>query len=137
MRIYFGEGFCGKKRLIKKLFSRTLEITGNDALEVSVNINFVTGDDIHKLNKVHRNVDRVTDVLSFPMLNIARGQNLADFADERLPNGELPLGDIALCKDKIQSQAKEYGHSYKRELAFLIVHGFLHLTTSLKRTNHK
>lgn len=68
---------------------------------------------VHELNREFRNIDRTTDVLSFPL-----------FDDVGSPK---QLGDIVLNRDKIYSQAREYGHSYERELAFLTVHSMLHL----------
>ena len=88
-------------------------VSALDASEVS--ISFVGGDEIRGLNRDYRGIDDVTDVLSFPVdtgLNIGAGR---------------PLGDIVICMDVAQGQAQEYGHSIDRELAFLVVHGMLHL----------
>ena len=78
---------------------------------------FVDDEEIHKINRDYRNVDRVTDVISFA------------FEDdgEKLYNDIRVLGDIYICIPQMQRQAKEYGHSEKRELSFLTVHGLLHL----------
>ncbi len=124
--------YCKKvglnKHLFKKLFSATLKQTNNLVENVAVGITFVSAEEIKKLNHEHRNVDKVTDVLSFPMLEIDyKTTKLKDFEDERSPDGELYLGDIVLCKDKAKEQAKEFGHSLKREISFLVVHGMLHL----------
>lgn len=81
------------------------------------NIIIVTSDFIHELNKNYRNIDRVTDVISFA---------LEDDKTFNLDNYRV-LGDIYICLDKVKSQALEYGHSFKRELSFLAVHGLLHL----------
>lgn len=115
------------RRLIKKIFAIALLITQNNDIESMVDISFVNENEIQQLNQKHRNVDKVTDVLSFPMLNINYNQKLTDFKEELLPNGCLYLGDIVICKNKAKQQAKEYGHAYKREIAFLALHGFLHL----------
>jgi len=127
MKIYFGKGFYGKKCLFKKMLAKTLELTGNTEKQVSLGLKFVSENEIQELNKKHRQVDKVTDVLSFPMLDIEEGQKLDNFDSERELNGELYLGDIVVCKEKIYSQAVEFGNSYKRELAYLVVHGYLHL----------
>ena len=127
MKIIFGKGFCGKKRLFKKLLDKTLEITGNKVPKVTLGLKFVSGDEIQMLNTKHRGVERVTDVLSFPMLDIIEGHKLNEFESERDFNGTLYIGDIVVCKDKIKAQAVEFGNSYKRELCFLVVHGYLHL----------
>ncbi len=80
------------------------------------NIILVDNDYIHKLNKEYRNIDRETDVITFA---------LEDNMDIKL---EIRvLGDIYISIDKAKSQAIEYGHSFKRELSFLTVHGILHL----------
>ena len=81
------------------------------------NVIIVTSDFIHELNKNYRNIDRVTDVISFA---------LEDDMTFNLDNYRV-LGDIYICLDKVKSQALEYGHSFKRELSFLAVHGLLHL----------
>ena len=75
-------------------------------------------DEIHKINKEYRNIDRPTDVISFE----------ADLEDEiTSPEDDLYAGDIFLCIDKVYEQAKSYGHSVEREFAFLLCHGILHL----------
>lgn len=83
---------------------------------VEFNIIFVDKDTIHEINKTYRNVDRVTDVISF-----ALEDNETIKLDHRL------LGDIYICVEKAEEQAKEYGHSFLRELSFLSIHGLLHL----------
>ena len=90
-------------------------------------VTFVDENRIKELNKAFRNVDKVTDVLSFPMLNINYTQNLSDFKDENEPDGSLYLGDVVICKKVAKRQAKLYGHSKKREIGFLALHGLLHL----------
>ena len=84
---------------------------------VEFNIIFVDNPTIHKLNLEYRKIDRPTDVITFALL---------DQKDFVLP-GEQPLGDIYVSLDQAHAQAKEYGHSFKRELAFLCIHGFYHL----------
>ena len=115
------------KKLIKKIFTIALFATKNNEIESVVDIFFVDEKTIQQLNKKHREVDKVTDVLSFPMLNINYNQKLTDFENDVLPNGTIYLGDIVICTNRAKQQAKEYGHSYKREIAFLALHGFLHL----------
>ena len=100
--------------------------------ECEVNVLFTDNEGIRQINADQREIDAPTDVLSFPMLDYAAP---ADFSgiDEASPwmfdqeSGELLLGDIVLNVDRIKSQAKEYGHSEKRELAFLTAHSMLHL----------
>ena len=104
----------------------------NFPYEAEVSVSIVSKEEIHEINKKFRQVDRPTDVLSFPMLEF---EYPGDFSSETFENSlttsfesqELLLGDIVLCTDIIKSQAKEYGHSEKREFSFLVVHSLLHL----------
>lgn len=103
----------------------------NFPFEAEVNILLVTKDEIHEINKQQRQIDRPTDVLSFPMIEYpAPGDfsKIEESDDNFNPDtGEALLGDIILCVEKIKEQAVEYGHSEKREFAFLILHSILHL----------
>ena len=78
---------------------------------------FVDNDEIHRINKEYRNVDRITDVISFAF----------EDSKDLLYNDFRMLGDIYICIPQMKKQAEEYGHSEKRELSFLTVHGLLHL----------
>ena len=78
---------------------------------------FVDDNEIHKLNKEYRNVDRITDVISFAF----------EDSDDLVYNDFRMLGDIYICIPQMRRQAKDYGHSEERELSFLTVHGLLHL----------
>lgn len=127
MKIYFNKVCFLKRKLIKKLFEKALEKTENNVENLAVNVSFVGEDEIRRLNKEFRNIDKVTDVLSFPMLEIKEPMKLADFESERDIGGTLEIGDIAICTRRARQQAKEFGNTYKRELAFLALHGFLHL----------
>ncbi|WP_059102658.1 rRNA maturation RNase YbeY [Shouchella shacheensis] len=91
--------------------------------ESEISVSFVDDEAIHQLNKEHRGIDRGTDVLSFA-LNEAGEEEVSFDWSEGMPN---LLGDIIISVPRIALQAEEYGHSYERELAFLTVHGFLHL----------
>ena len=75
---------------------------------------------IHALNHEYRGVDRATDVLSFPMYTFADGDVPPD-------DGDFTLGDVVISVERAEAQAKEYGHSTRREIAFLTVHSILHL----------
>lgn len=86
----------------------------------------ICGDDtIHALNRSSRGVDRVTDVLSFPMFTLTPGVPPTEGADPE--TGLLPLGDMAICYDQAVRQADEFGHSVKREVGYLTIHSVLHL----------
>lgn len=101
--------------------------------EATVEIIYTSDEEIHKINKEHRDIDRPTDVLSFPMADFETPAEY-DFLDTEAgdsyfdpDSGELLLGDIVLSIPRIVAQAEEYGHSRKREYAFLIAHSMLHL----------
>ena len=116
------------KRRISELFETAGKTLDEDFSRVNVSVNFVDENEIQRLNKQFRNIDRVTDVLSFPNLNKTYDQRLSEFDAERNPDDNLLfLGDIVICKKVAKRQAKEYGHSLKREICFLAVHGLLHL----------
>lgn len=99
--------------------------------EAEVNLLLTMNEEIHEMNQNFRQIDRPTDVLSFPMVDYeVPGQ--FDFLEEAAEyfhpeSGELMLGDIVISKEKVIEQAKEYGHSIEREYAFLIAHSMLHL----------
>ena len=112
------------KRKIKKIFDLALKECEIKE-DVAVNVFFVSEKEIKRLNKEHRDIDKITDVLSFPMLEIKPGDNLENFKDDLFK--EIFLGDIAICTNRAKQQAKEYGHSFKREVCFLALHGLLHL----------
>ncbi len=100
--------------------------------EAEVSLLLTTDEEIHKMNLEFRQIDRATDVLSFPMLEYETPGDLSGIDEEREElfdpeSGELILGDIVISKDKVLSQAEQYGHSPKREYAFLIAHSMLHL----------
>ncbi len=114
------------KRKIKKLYETAEDVLNEDFSNINLSLNFVSAKEIKDLNKTYRNVDRVTDVLSFPNLEKMPEQKLGEFESEKL-DGILFLGDIVINKKVAYNQAKEYGHSKKREVCFLALHGLLHL----------
>ena len=104
----------------------------NFPYEAEINITLVDEETIQNVNREYREVDRVTDVLSFPMLDYEQPGDFDGIDEDEVDNfnpdtGELLLGDIMLCVPKIYAQAEEYGHTPEREYAFLIVHSMLHL----------
>ena len=99
--------------------------------EAEVSLTIVSDEEIHELNRNFRGIDGSTDVLSFPLLSFG---SPGDFSEvEKDPDnfnpdsGEVMLGDIVISVTHVKAQAKEYGHSEKREYSFLIVHSMLHL----------
>ncbi len=96
-----------------------------DRFEISVM--FVDDEEIRVLNKLHRNIDRSTDVLSFPMYEYDEEGNIIEEYSDFNKNGDLILGDIVISLEHALAQSEEYGHSFERELGFLTVHSMLHL----------
>lgn len=100
--------------------------------EVQVNIVLTDNEGIRALNRECRNTDRETDVLSFPNVDFEE-EGVFDIDEDREADyfdpesGELVLGDIMISVDKVYGQAEEYGHSLRREFAFLVAHSMLHL----------
>jgi probable rRNA maturation factor len=112
------EGFEGKYiNLIADAATETVLFDGR-IKNAEISISIVTDDEIQRLNKKYRGMDSVTDVLSFPLCYRIE----ESYADE-----QVTLGDVVICLDRVKSQAYEYMHSFERELAFLTVHGSLHL----------
>lgn len=95
--------------------------------KIDVYITLTNNDNIQKINAEHRNIDRPTDVLSFPMFEREEITNLKIEDEDNEEHEEMMLGDIIVSVEKVREQAEEYGHSFKRELAYLITHGMLHL----------
>lgn len=100
--------------------------------EAEVNLLLTMNEQIHEMNRDFREIDRPTDVLSFPMIEYTAPGDF-DFLEQQEEcfdpeSGELVLGDIVISKEKVIEQAEAYGHSVKREYAFLITHSVLHLT---------
>lgn len=100
--------------------------------ETEINLLLTHDEQIHELNHQYREIDRPTDVLSFPMLEFDTPGDFSAFDEGNAElfdpeSGELLLGDIVISVDRVLSQAEEYGHSPKREYAFLIAHSMLHL----------
>lgn len=116
--------------IIRACIKKTLEMEGVQ-IPVLISLLLVDNNSIHQMNLQFRGVDRETDVLSFPMLekDIKNcGVSIEDFANDIDPEiNALMLGDIVISLEKAEEQAKEYGHSFSRELGFLTTHSTLHL----------
>lgn len=126
-----GEGFdFPYENLAKEVVTAAIDAE-EFPYEAEVNVLLVSKEEIHRINQEQRQVDAPTDVLSFPMIAYPAPGDfslLEQDEDNFNPDtGEALLGDIILCVEKIREQAKEYGHSEKREYAFLILHSMLHL----------
>ena len=96
--------------------------------EVEISLLLTTDEEIRRMNRIHRQIDRATDVLSFPMFAFTPGAFPEDVSELMDPGSALlPLGDMALSVEKIRAQAQEFGHSQEREIGYLTVHSVLHL----------
>jgi len=115
----------GQRAFIRKVIRTALAAEGVDfPCEVDVRITSDAG--IHEINREMREVDRATDVLSFPVFDLVPGE-LPSEEDADPGTGLVPLGDMVISMEHVAAQAKEYGHSNRRELAYLVVHSTLHL----------
>ena len=106
--------------LIEKVAKKCFEIEELEKKNLYLNVILTTPEKIKNINKEYRNIDKETDVLSFPMFEKGEIDEIT---------GEFPdtLGDIVISIERVQEQAKEYGHSFERELSYMVVHGFYHL----------
>lgn len=108
------------KRVIKQCFKEENLLDS----KLYITITLTNPENIKKINKKYRNIERATDVLSFPMFE-------KDELEEKIRNKDFKypdvLGDIIISIEKVEEQAKEYEHSFERELSYMIVHGFYHL----------
>ncbi len=119
---------CLERKIKTKRIAKAVYTVLNQTDKLSVELVFVSGEDIHTLNRNTRGVDSVTDVLSYPSLDGIKGKVLLrDNYPTVLDRKYLFLGSIVLCDDKVRAQALEYGHSEERERTYLIIHGLLHL----------
>ncbi|MBQ9961369.1 MAG: rRNA maturation RNase YbeY [Firmicutes bacterium] len=121
MNIYLEEGQVLEDSLVEKMEKAAaflFEKEGVDAERAEVSLTLVEPEEIKELNAEYRDVDKVTDVLSFPQY-----EGVWDMPEE----GELCLGDVVICVERAKEQAEEYGHSYEREFVYLFVHSLLHL----------
>jgi len=114
------------KRLIKKALKTGLSVMGWDS-KVDISVMFTDNEGIRVLNREHREIDRETDVLSFPLIEYDEKGEYIESSLDYSEKGNLCMGDIVLSLEKALAQAEEYGHSFERETGFLTVHSLLHL----------
>ena len=112
------------KNVIEKVLSQCFKEEKLEDSKLCVTVTLTTPKTIQEINKQYRNIDRATDVLSFPMFE-------KDELDSKIQENDFEnedvLGDIVVSVEKVNEQAIEYGHSFERELSYMIVHGFYHL----------
>ena len=113
--------------ILKKCLNATLNAEGVKA-DCEINVLVTNDKGIHAINLASRQIDRPTDVLSFPMFQLEPGNPPADWEEYLdFETGLCPLGDMCISLERAQAQAKEFGHSAKREVGYLTIHSMLHL----------
>ena len=113
------------RAFVRKVIRTALAAEGVD-FPCEVDVRITNDTKIHQVNLDMRQVDKPTDVLSFPIFELTPGE-LPGPEDADPATGLVPLGDMMISMERVQAQAKEYGHSNRRELAYLTVHSVLHL----------
>lgn len=109
--------------LIEKVIGQAFKVENIDKINLYINIILTNPENIKKINKRYRKIDKETDVLSFPMFEKEEIENMKNNGN----NIEEALGDIVISIERVKEQAEEYEHSFERELAYMLVHGFYHL----------
>lgn len=112
---------------IKKVVKLCFETENLTNTNLYLNIVLTTPEKIRTTNKKFRNIDKETDVLSFPMFQKEEIEKIIEESKQKKPEVRDVLGDIMISIEKVQEQAVEFGHSFERELAYMVVHGFYHV----------
>ena len=121
MNIFYDSDFELEAELLTKMEEGAVicvDQEGIDSQRVEISLTLVDAEEIQQLNRDYRNVDKVTDVLSFPQYD-----DLNDLPED----GEIMLGDVIICRQRAEEQAAEFGHSVEREMVYLFVHSVCHL----------
>lgn len=111
-------------KIIHTVIEKCFEEEGLDKLNIYINIILTNPEQIRKINKEYRNIDKETDCLSFPMFE---KEEIEELIKQKEHVTLDILGDVVVSITKVYEQAEEYNHSFERELAYMIVHGFYHL----------
>ena len=109
--------------IIKPVVEECFKIEKIEKAKLYISITLTTPENIKKYNKQYRNIDKETDVLSFPMFE---KDELESIINNNQENTDI-LGDMVISIPRVREQAEEYGHSFERELAYMVVHSFYHL----------
>lgn len=112
------------EKIIKKVVNECFKVEKLENSKLYISITLTTPENIRKYNKQYRNIDKETDVLSFPMFEKNELQVLIE--NKTIENVDI-LGDMVISIPRVKEQAEEYGHSFERELAYMVVHSFYHL----------
>ncbi len=123
--------FTLRQPIIARIITQCVEAVmeaENITIPVEINVLVTDNKGIHAINLASRNIDKPTDVLSFPMFQLEPGNPPANWDAYLDPEtGLCPLGDMCISLERAAAQAKEYGHSLKREVGYLTIHSMLHL----------
>ena len=112
------------EEVINKVLTKCFEEENLQNSKLYITVTLTNPENIRKINEEYRNIDRATDVLSFPMFE-------KDELEEKIKNNDFGhvdvLGDLVISIERVKEQAVEYGHGFERELSYMLVHGFYHL----------
>ena len=112
------------EKTISKVLEECFKVENLPEDKLLVSITLTNPENIRKLNCEYRNIDKSTDVLSFPMFEKNEIDEMVKLGSNEIPE---TIGDIVISVDRVKEQAEEYGHSFEREFSYMIVHGFYHL----------
>ena len=118
---------CALKRNIKRAIVLTLKNLNQDYKRFVLSVTFLNQDEMRELNSRTRNIDKVTDVLSYPNFNMKPFDKIDTNDENNFMGKNIFLGDMALCLERAKEQAEEYGHSLLKEVVKLVIHSTLHL----------
>ena len=110
--------------IINQVVNKCFSVEKIEKLNLYLSITLTTPNEIRKINNEFRNIDKETDVLSFPMFEKNEIEEMVVSGKNEIVEA---LGDIVISVDRVKEQAVEYGHSFERELAYMVVHGFYHV----------
>ena len=112
------------EKIINLVIDKCFSVEKLEKLNLYISITLTTPEEIRKINNEFRNIDKETDVLSFPMFEKNELDEMVQAGKNEIPE---TIGDVIVSIERVQEQAKEYGHGFERELAYMVVHGFYHL----------
>lgn len=112
------------EKIINLVIDKCFYVEKLENLNLYISVTLTTPAEIRKINNQFRNIDKETDVLSFPMFEKVELDEMVKSGENQVPE---TIGDVIVSIERVQEQAEEYGHSFERELAYMIVHGFYHL----------
>ena len=112
------------EKTISMVVDKCFKVEKLENLNLYISITLTTPEEIKKINNEFRNIDKETDVLSFPMFEKKELEEMVKEGKNAIPE---TIGDVVISLERVEKQAVEYGHSFERELAYMVVHGFYHL----------